>query len=619
MSKKEVKNKELPSWIKKCLKVLKPPQKLKVSEWAERYRVLDSKTSAAPGMWKNSTTPYLQGVMDAFCESEIETIVFCKPTQVGGTESLNNMIGYVISQDPAPALIVYPTLELAEYASKNRLQPMIKLSDDMANKFIESETKVLELQFEGMYIVVAGANSPASLASRPIRYLFLDEVDKYPSNAGKEADPISLAKERTKTFAANKKIFLTSTPTLKDGNVWKYMENSNEIRHYFMPCPHCGAYQEFKFKQLKWVGSDMTEAQATAYYECEHCKGKIYDSHKMQMLRAGKWEAVKKSKSKRQTAFHINTMYSPWVKFGDVAYEFLRCKDDPELLQNFVNSWLAEPWEETQLTLNSEIVFERETEYEEMVVPEWAQMLTAGVDVQKDKFYYSIRAWGANYTSQNIRHGEVFDLVDIEKIMNLEYKKASGQGLYIDLCLIDSGFRTDEVYEFCYYNAEWCTACKGSSRYDMYMKYRLSTVNKTNSKAMGMRVVEVNTNRYKDFIAARLRRENATNRMNGSFMVYKNTDKDYAEQLTAEHKVREKKNGQEVQVWKPKKAHIDNHYLDCEVYSCCAADLLNVIQLQEQPEIIQQEIHSQEKNNNNDGGWLGGGNNFLGGNKGGWL
>ena len=109
------------------------------------------------------------------------------------------------------------------------------------------------------------------------------------------------------------------------------MENSNEIRHYFMPCPHCGAYQEFKFKQLKWVGSDMTEAQATAYYECEHCKGKIYDSHKMQMLRAGKWEAVKKSKSKRQTAFHINTMYSPWVKFGDVAYEFLRCKDDPDL------------------------------------------------------------------------------------------------------------------------------------------------------------------------------------------------------------------------------------------------------------------------------------------------
>ncbi len=536
----------------------------------------------------------------------------------------------------------------------------------MANKFIESETKVLELQFEGMYIVVAGANSPASLASRPIRYLFLDEVDKYQSNAGKEADPISLAKERTKTFAANKKIFLTSTPTLKDGNVWKYMENSNEIRHYFMPCPHCGAYQEFKFKQLKWIGSDMTEAQATAYYECEHCKGKIYDSHKMQMLRAGKWEAVKKSKSKRQTAFHINTIYSPWVKFGDVAYEFLRCKDDPELLQNFVNSWLAEPWEETQLTLNSAIVAERETEYEEMVVPEWAQMITAGVDVQKDKFYYTIRAWGANYTSQNIRHGEVFDLVDIEKIMNLEYKKASGQGLYIDLCLIDSGFRanytsqnirhgevfdlvdiekimnleykkasgqglyidlclidsgfrTDEVYEFCYYNAEWCTACKGSSRYDMYMKYRLSTVNKTNSKAMGMRVVEVNTNRYKDFIAARLRRENATDRMNGSFMVYKNTDKDYAEQLTAEHKVREKKNGQEVQVWKPKKAHIDNHYLDCEVYSCCAADLLNVIQLQEQPEIIQQEIHSEEKNNNNNGGWLGDGNNFLGGNKGGWL
>lgn len=619
MSKEELINKELPGWIRKCLKVLKPPEKMTVSEWAGRFRVLDSKTSAAPGLWKNSTTPYLRGVMDAFNENEIETIVFCKSTQVGGTESMNNMLGYVISQDPAPSLIVYPTLDLAEYASKNRLEPMIELCDEMDNRYIKGESKVLELQFDGMYIVLSGANSPASLASRPIRFLFLDEVDKYPSNTGKESDPISLAKERTKTFASNKKIFLTSTPTLKDGNIWKYLENANEIRNYFVPCPHCGAYQTLKFKQLKWEGDEMTEAQRTAYYECEHCKEKIHDSHKMQMLRAGKWEAIKKSKSKRQTAFHINTIYSPWVKFGDVAYEFLRCKDDPELLQNFVNSWLAEPWEETQLTLNSAIVAERETEYEEMVVPEWAQMVTAGVDVQKDKFYYTIRAWGANYTSQKIRNGEVFDLTDIEKIMNMEYKKLSGQGLYIDLCLIDSGFRTDEIYEFCYYNADWCTACKGSSKYDMYAKYRLSTVNKTNSKALGMRVVEVNTNRYKDFIAARLRRSNAIDRMNGSFMVNKNTDRDYAEQLTAEHKVREKKNGQEVQIWKPKKAHIDNHYLDCEVYACCAADLLNVMLLQENPD-TQPKIQNEEpQQQNNNGGWLGGGNNFLGGNKGGWL
>ena len=157
MSKEELINKELPGWIRKCLKVLKPPEKMTVSEWAGRFRVLDSKTSAAPGLWKNSTTPYLRGVMDAFNENEIETIVFCKSTQVGGTESMNNMLGYVISQDPAPSLIVYPTLDLAEYASKNRLEPMIELCDEMDNRYIKGESKVLELQFEGMYIVVDGA------------------------------------------------------------------------------------------------------------------------------------------------------------------------------------------------------------------------------------------------------------------------------------------------------------------------------------------------------------------------------------------------------------------------------------------------------------------------------
>jgi phage terminase large subunit GpA-like protein len=588
---------EWSKWLSKCLKTLKPPENLTVSQFSDKHRILDSKTSAAPGPWRTSTTPYLEGVMNAFNDNEVEEIIFCKPTQVGGTEAMNNMLAYVIAQDPAPALVVYPTLDLAEYASKNRIQTMVEISPQLKERYQIRDSKDLELQFNGMYVVLSGANSPASLASRPIRYLFLDEVDKYPPNSGKESDPISLARERTKTFAYNKKIFLTSTPTVRDGNVWKSFEGADEKRYYYVPCPHCATYQQFKFKQIKWPKDiDATEAINVAYYECEKCKGKINDGHKMNMLRNGKWKAENKSSSRKKLAFHLNTIYSPWVRFGDVAYEFLKSKDYPDMLQNFVNSWLAEPWEETQLKLNSDVVKERESEYEEFVIPNDAQILTAGVDVQKSKLYYTIRAWGANYTSWNITHGSVSTFEDIEEIMNATYKNKFGEEFQVNLCCIDSGDRTEEVYDFCYLNSDWVVPVKGSSN-QMYSRYKLSTIDKIGSKANGMRLVLVNTSQYKETITTRLKRANG----NGSFMVYNCCDEDYAKQITSEHKVKVKKGGREIEVWKTKTAHADNHYLDCEVYACTAADLLNVRYLKEiepyQATKVYEEVDKRSINN----------------------
>lgn len=588
---------EWSKWLSKCLKTLKPPENLTVSQFSDKHRILDSKTSAAPGPWRTSTTPYLEGVMNAFNDNEVEEIIFCKPTQVGGTEAMNNMLAYVIAQDPAPALVVYPTLDLAEYASKNRIQTMVEISPQLKERYQIRDSKDLELQFNGMYVVLSGANSPASLASRPIRYLFLDEVDKYPPNSGKESDPISLARERTKTFAYNKKIFLTSTPTVRDGNVWKSFEGADEKRYYYVPCPHCATYQQFKFKQIKWPKDiDATEAINVAYYECEKCKGKINDGHKMNMLRNGKWKAENKSSSRKKLAFHLNTIYSPWVRFGDVAYEFLKSKDYPDMLQNFVNSWLAEPWEETQLKLNSDVVKERESEYEEFVIPNDAQILTAGVDVQKSKLYYTIRAWGANYTSWNITHGSVSTFEDIEEIMNATYKNKFGEEFQVNLCCIDSGDRTEEVYDFCYLNSDWVVPVKGSSN-QMYSRYKLSTIDKIGSKANGMRLVLVNTSQYKETITTRLKRANG----NGSFMVYNGCDEDYAKQITSEHKVKVKKGGREIEVWKTKTAHADNHYLDCEVYACTAADLLNVRYLKEiepyQATKVYEEVDKKSINN----------------------
>lgn len=438
---------------KQALASLQPPEDLTVSEWAERYRILDAKTSGSPGPWRNDKTPYLVGIMDELCNYETEEVIFVKPTQVGGTETILNSIGRIIQQDPSPTMVVYPSDTLGESIKKNRIDPMLNASPELKRRYHESDSSVSELQFDGMYLVIVGSNSPSQLASRPIRNLFLDEVDKYPGASKKESDPISLATERTKTFR-NRKIFKTSTPTLKTGHIWKAMEAADQIRHYFVPCPHCGEYIELVWQQVKFPNEDgMTYADRAefAVYECQNCHGIITDRHKPEMLRHGEWRTVEeKTQFPRKVAFWINTLYSPFVRFSEMVKAFLTSKDDPDLFQNFTNSWLAEPWEDTKLKTNADLVLERQTTLPEFIVPQWARLLTAGIDVQETSIYYTIRAWGNYLTSQNIAHGQVYNFAEIERIMNLQYaREESGEPLVVSLALVDSGDNTDLVYDFC--------------------------------------------------------------------------------------------------------------------------------------------------------------------------
>lgn len=565
----------VPKYIKKSLELLKPPEELTVSEWAGKYRFLDERSSSMPGKWKNEMTPYLVGIMDEFNSYQTEKIVFCKCTQLGGTEALNNMICFSVAQDPAPMMIVYPTSELADSVVEQRIKPMLKASKETKKHFKEKNSSKKELQFDNMYISIVGSNSPSELASRPIRYLFLDEVDKYPNESKKEADPISLAVERTKTFN-NRKIYMCSTPTTRTGHIWEEKEKADIEKHYFVPCPHCGEFIELKFSQIRWPDDNEKLSAADkaefAQYICQECGSTINDSDKMEMLQKGEWRTVKENtKFTKTVAFWINTLYSPFTRFSQIAKAYLIAKDDTEALHNFTNSWLAEPWEDTKLKTNAETVMERQTDLPEFVVPEWTRLLTAGVDVQETSLYYIIRAWGEYLTSQLITRGQVTSFRDIERVMNLEYIKPDGTVKLVDLCLIDSGDQTDEVYDFAAMNSEWCLPSKGTS--SMVNYFKLSSVNKTSSKAYGMTLALVDGGKYKDMIAGRMKRENGT----GSWMVFDGIDLEYCTQVTAEHKITEKGGGGKLRTrWVQKTSHADNHYLDCEVYGMAAADILGV-------------------------------------------
>lgn len=565
----------VPKYIKKSLELLKPPEELTVSEWAGKYRFLDERSSSMPGKWKNEMTPYLVGIMDEFNNYQTEKIVFCKCTQLGGTEALNNMICFSVAQDPAPMMIVYPTSELADSVVEQRIKPMLKASKETKKHFKERNSTKKELQFDNMYISIVGSNSPSELASRPIRYLFLDEVDKYPNESKKEADPISLAVERTKTFN-NRKIYMCSTPTTRTGHIWEEKEKADIEKHYFVPCPHCGEFIELKFSQIRWPDDNEKLSAADkaefAQYICQECGSTINDSDKIEMLQKGEWRTVKENtKFTKTVAFWINTLYSPFTRFSQIAKAYLIAKDDTEALHNFTNSWLAEPWEDTKLKTNAETVMERQTDLPEFVVPEWTRLLTAGVDVQETSLYYVIRAWGEYLTSQLITRGQVTSFRDIERVMNLEYTKPDGTVKLVDLCLIDSGDQTDEVYDFAAMNSEWCLPSKGTS--SMVNYFKLSSVNKTSSKAYGMTLALVDGGKYKDMIAGRMKRENGT----GSWMVFDGIDLEYCTQVTAEHKITEKGGGGKLRTrWVQKTSHADNHYLDCEVYGMAAADILGV-------------------------------------------
>lgn len=563
-------------WFPEELEAFKPPERYTVSEWADNFRVLTS-VSAEPGRWRTNRTPYLKEPMDRFTDPLIEKIVLCFGAQLGKTETELNMIGYALDQTSSPTMMVYPTDTIAKFASDKRVQPMIKSVKSISDKFDEN-SKLLELDFNnGNYMVLVGANSPSSLSSRSIKYLFFDEIDKYPAFAGKEADPIKLATERTKTFV-DKKIVMVSTPTIESGNIWQAFMSANERRQYYVPCPHCGVSQTLKFKQIKWPeehNDNVDMIRDTAYYECEHCGERIYDKHKMEMLRRGEWRAVNESQSKvRSVSYHLSSIYSPWVTFGDVAYEFKNSKGTPATLMNFINSWLAEPWKssKTKSTQNMEFT---QSNYPCGVVPDKAVLLIASVDVQLDHFWWEVRAYAPGVKSYLIDYGQASTWEDLEEIIiNREYPSEYGEPRQVMKAGIDSGFRTDEVYQFCSKFPEVCIPVKGSSNHStMAAPYTMTSLEK--GVVGGLKLYVLNTDYWKDFIFARMIRPADED---GTIHLYKECPQEYSDHLRSEEKqeIRNVKTGAVTVQWKPLTSHPVNHLLDTCTYNAAVADIAGV-------------------------------------------
>lgn len=229
--------------LARCVATLKPPPELTLSQWADRYRMLSAESSAEPGRWHTDKAPYQREIMDAIGDAHIRRVVIMCAAQLGKTELLLNILGYFMAYAPAPILVMQPTLDMGQTFSKDRLAPMIRDTPvlrglvDVKSRY--AGNTILKKNFPGGHITIVGANSATGLASRPIKVLLADEVDRYPGSAGTEGDPLSLAQKRQTTFW-DKKTVMVSTPVIKGHSRIETEYNQSTREEWNVPCPECG-------------------------------------------------------------------------------------------------------------------------------------------------------------------------------------------------------------------------------------------------------------------------------------------------------------------------------------------------------------------------------------------
>ena len=436
-----------------AMQTLKPPPRLSVGEWADRERRLSSEASAAAGRWITSRAEYQRGIMDAISDPTLRDIVVMAGAQVGKTEMLLNVIGFHIHHDAAPILLVQPTLEMAQAFSKDRLAPMLRDTPALKYKVKDPRSRdanntTTHKVFTGGHISLVGSNSAAGLASRPIRIVLCDEVDRFPVSAGSEGSPILLARKRSATFH-NRKMVMVSTPTNKGASMIESQYAESDQRQYYVPCEDCGTVQTLKWGQVQWE----KDKPDTACYVCESC-GSVWDDPKRnRSVRKGQWVAT--ADYNGIAGFHINGIYSPWTVMADAVRDFLVAKKSADTLRVFVNTFLAETWEDQGETVGDIDFQSREDNWGD-AVPDDIVVVTAGVDVQDDRLELEIVGWGRDEESWSLGYKTLYGdpstphlWNDLDNILKASYTTESGRQLGIRAACIDSGGHyTQAVYNF---------------------------------------------------------------------------------------------------------------------------------------------------------------------------
>lgn len=524
-------------------------------------------------------------------DPSIDVVVFMKSAQVGATEILGNICGFYIDQDPAPMLLVQPTLEIGEAWSKDRLSPMVRdtasLTAKIGQKTRDGNQTLLHKTFPGGHLTIAGANSPSSLASRPIRVVLCDEVDRYPASAGSEGDPVELAFKRTTTFWSRKRMIASTPTTAGFSRIEKEWDRSDK-RRYFVPCPDCGHEQALIWPQVQWPEGEPEKAQ----YVCVECGSAWDDARRWSSIANGHW--VVTGEHTGIAGFHIWEAYSPWVRLGATAKAFVAAQGDVEKLKVFINTALGETWAEKGDAPDWERIYDRREDYQIGRVPDGGLLLTAGADVQHDRIEVSVWAWGDNKEKWLVEHrvleGEtiapdVWD--DLSSMLGETWRHESGAYLTIERIAVDSGdgSRTQKVYNWVRKHPGRAVAVKGANAtvlVGLPKSADLETGRGTKKKRRGVRVYPVGHGVAKLELFGNLMLTRPTDEDLDAGYGYPEgyahlpcVDSEYCKQLCSEQFVTKRtRQGYTKQEWQ--KMRERNEALDCYVYARAAASIVGI-------------------------------------------
>lgn len=585
---------------RRCVGLVAPPPKLTVSEWADERRMLP-RTSAEPGRWRTDRTPYLREPMDACSDPAVKKIVLIFASQTGKSECILNIAGYFVDYDPAAMMIIQPTVEMAESFSKERLAPMLQDTPSLAGKVADprsrdSNNTIMRKEYPGGYVVLIGANAPAGLASRPIRVLLSDEIDRYPVSAGTEGDPLSLAEKRQTTYW-NALAVAVSTPTVKgQSRIEAEYQNSTQ-EQWCVACPSCGELQPFEWGRLifpqeaesgerKAESPDLAAADLPGADEptmvCRGC-GAMHREYEWK-AQPGRWIARAEHATTR--GFHLNAMASPWLSWDELIAEFKDAKaKGPEVLKTFINTRLAECWEEAGETLDEELLSARR-HYYNSDVPEAVTWLTCGVDVQRDRLELEVVGWGPGKESWGIEYtalpgdpqeAGVWD--DLDVFLQQTYTRADGVLLPISCTAVDSGYATTSVYAFTRPRfSRYIFAIKGIGGPGQPIVSPVRRVGKNKDVPL----FPVGSDAGKDLLLSRLQVESEgggycyfpreTELAGGGLRGY---GQDYFAGLMAEHRVERRSMGKVYHTWAKRGSRTRNEPLDCRVYATAALEIRN--------------------------------------------
>ncbi len=563
--------------FREVAKAVAPPPLLTVSEWADSYRRLSAEAAAEPGQWNTDRAPYQRAIMDAVNDAEVEEIVIKSSAQVGKTELILNVIGFFIDYDPAPILVLQPTLDMAQAFSKDRLAPMIRDTPALHGKVKDVRSRdsgntILHKKFPGGHVTIAGANSASSLASRPIRIVLMDEIDRYPASAGTEGNPIKLAEKRTATFWNRKKIKV-STPTDKLTSQIEKEYETGTMEEWNVPCPCCGKYQPYEWARVHF--SDVT-------MECKFCTERF--SEVDWKSGEGKYIAEHPERKKKRS-FHLNELASPWKHWEEIIEEFkdanraVKESGDVERLKVWINTTLGEAWEERGESADDDSLLNRRERYM-ADLPEGVLLVTAGIDVQDDRFEVEITGWGRGYESWGIKYEKIFGDLEkeetwakLEEYLDRELYFEDGHSLLIACSCIDTGGHfTTQTYKFLKRmerKNKRIYGIKGMGGPGLPLIYKLSTNNN-----LKVKVFILGVDSGKEILMTRLKTvDEGPGFCHFPINKDRGYDETYIKGLNSEQRVIQMKDGRPVMKW-VKKTGTRNEPLDLRNYSTAAAEIL---------------------------------------------